>query len=240
MLEPVCEGVWIDADPVRFLRLRLTATMTVLRLTDRTLLVCSPIALTPERRAQVDALGTVAHVYAPNTFHHLHAGEWANAYPAARVHAPPGLAKKRRDLRIDRVHGSTPEPAFEDVVDELRIDGFRMQETVLFHRPSSTLVVADLLHNIGRPRHWWTRLYTRAMGFYDRVGLSRFIRSTAFPDRVAARRSLDLVLACPIERVIVGHGAPVVEDARGALERTYAWLPPARRELRSGVPAACG
>jgi hypothetical protein len=211
-----------------------------LRLTDRTLLVHSPVALTPERRARVDELGTVAHLYAPNTFHHLHVGEWARAYPDARVHAPPGLAKKRPDLRIDRVHGAVPEPAFDGVVDELRIDGFRMQETVLFHRPSSTLVVADLVHNIGRPRHWWTRLYTSVMGFYDRVALSRFIRLTAFPDRVAARRSIDLVLACPFERAIVGHGPPLVDDARATLERVWAWLPPRRRELASGVPAACG
>jgi hypothetical protein len=57
------------------------------------------------------------------------------------------------------------------VVDELRIDGFRLRESVLFHRPSRTLVVADLVHNVGRPPHGWTKMYARTMGFYDRAAL---------------------------------------------------------------------
>jgi hypothetical protein len=40
------------------------------------------------------------------------------------------LVKERSDLRIDRVIGSAPEPAFLGVVDELPIEGFRLEETV--------------------------------------------------------------------------------------------------------------
>ncbi len=128
-------------------------------------------------------------------------------------------------MRIDRVHGAgAPEPAFAGVVDELHIDGFRLQETVLWHAPARTLVVADLVHNIGRPVHRWTRMYTRMMGFYDRVALSRVIRSTAFSDRAAARRCVDDLLARPFDRLIVGHGAPVTAGGRDALAAAYAWL----------------
>jgi hypothetical protein len=227
-LTAVGEGVWVGSEPVRFLGLRLTASMAVLRLADQDLLLYAPVAMTPERRAAVDALGRVAHLYAPNTYHHLWIGEWAGAFPSARLHAPPGLAKKRRDLWIDRIHGAAPEPAFAGVVDELRIDGFRLEETVLFYRSARTLVVADLVHNIGRPRHGWTRLYTRMMGFYDRVALSRMIRWAAFPDRAAARRSVDAVLACPFERLVVGHGPPLLTGAREALAAAYQWLPAAQ------------
>jgi hypothetical protein len=41
-LIPFAEGVWVDTAPVRFLGMRLTATMTVLRLSDGTLLLYSP------------------------------------------------------------------------------------------------------------------------------------------------------------------------------------------------------
>src|SRR5262245_11816376 len=99
--------------------------MTVLRLPDGGLLLHSPVALTPARRAAVSELGPVAHLYSPNVYHHMWLGDWATAFPSARVHAPPGLAKKRRDLRIDRTHGAT-EPAFAGVLDELRIDGCRL------------------------------------------------------------------------------------------------------------------
>lgn len=224
-LVPVAEGVWVDHDPVRVLGMRLSATMAVLRLAGGGLLLYSPVALTLERRAIVESLGPVEHLYAPNLYHHRWIGDWAAAFPSARVHAPPGLARKRGDLRIDRVHGARPEPAFEGVVDELRIEGFRLEESALLHRPSGTLVVADLVHNVGRPTHRWTRLYTRTMCFYDRVALSRMIRWTAFSDRRAARRSVDALLARPFEHLVVGHGDPVVGDARQALAAAWTWCP---------------
>lgn len=217
-------GVWLDAADVRILGTQLTANMTVLRLSGDSLLVHSPIALTVERRRAVDALGRIRHLYAPNTFHHRWIGDWAAAYPTARLHAPPGLSRKRPDLRIDRVHCAGQEPDFDDVVDELPIRGFRLEESVLFHRPSRTLVVTDLVHHIGRPTHPWTRLYTTLMGFYDRVALSRMIRWTGFSDRTAARRSLEGVLACPFECLVVGHGTPLLDRPHERLAAAYAWL----------------
>ncbi|WP_257460976.1 DUF4336 domain-containing protein [Archangium lipolyticum] len=225
-LTPFAEGIWLSAAPVRVLGMHLTSTMTVIRLGDGSLLLHSPVAMTPERRAAVEALGRVAHLYAPNLHHHLRIGDWARAFPEARVHAPPGMSRKRPDLRIDRVHGEVAEPAFAGTVEEVAIDGFWLKETVLVHGPARTLVVADLVHNIGRPEHRWTRLYTRLMGFHDRVALSRMIRWTAFSDRAAARRSLEAVLAHPFDRIVFGHGAPLEEGSRAALAQAYAWLLP--------------
>jgi hypothetical protein len=191
---PFAEGVWLEIGPARILGMRLTTTMTVLRLRDRSLLLHSPLALTAERRAAVEALGPVTHPYAPSRWHEAHIGEWTIAYPSARLHAPAGLVKERRDLRIDRVLGSVSEPAFAGVLDELRIEGFRLEETVLIYHPAQTLVVADLVHNVGQPQHWWTKFYAGTMGFYDCVALSRMLRWAAFSDRAAARRSIDELL----------------------------------------------
>jgi len=227
-LTPFAADVWLDTGPVRILGMPLTTTMTVLRLAGGSLLVHAPIALTVERRVAVEELGPVAHLYAPNTFHHLWIGEWAAAFPAARVHAPAGLAKKRPDLRIDRVHGAAPEPAFVGTIEERRIAGFRLEESVLVHVPSRTAIVADLVQNVGRPVQPWSRLYTRAMGFYDRVALSRAIRWAGFPDRAAARRSLDDLLTLDFDALVVAHGEPLRAGGKRALADAYAWLPPAR------------
>jgi len=218
------EGVWLRTAPVSFLGLRLTSTMAVLRLADGSLLVWSPTALTPDGRAQVEALGRVAHLYVPNVYHHLRLGEWASAFPEARVHAPGELGKKRPDIRIDRVLGATPEPAFAGTLDELAIDGCRLQETALLYRPAGTLLVADTVQNIGRPAHGWTATYARMMGFYDRIALSRALRWTAFKDRRATRRSIDQLLGQPFDRLVVGHGAPLVTGARDAVAGAYGWL----------------
>jgi hypothetical protein len=218
------DGLWLGTAPVRFLGLRLTVTMAVLRLADGTLLVHSPLVLTPERRAAVEALGRVAHLYAPNLQHHSWIGEWVAAFPSARVHAPARLAKKRPDLRVDRVHGDGLEPAFGDYVSEIPIEGCRLGETVLLYRPARTLIVADLAHNVGRPGHPWTASYAHLMGFYDRVAISRALRWTAFSDRRAACRSLDDVLGRPFDRLVVGHGEPIATNGREALAAAYSWL----------------
>jgi hypothetical protein len=226
---PFAQGIWVDIGPARILGMRLTTTMTVLRLRDGSLLLHSPLALTAERRAAVEALGPVAHLYAPSRYHEARIGEWAIAYPSAKLHAPAGLVKERRDLRIDRVIGAVPEPAFVGVLDELPIDGFRLEETVLIYHPAQTLVVADLVHNVGRPQHWWTKFYARTMGFYDCVALSRMLRWTAFSDRAAARRSIDELLTRSFDRLIVGHGEPLTAGAREALARAFTWLPTTSR-----------
>jgi hypothetical protein len=92
MLTAFAEGVWHDSGPVRILGTRLTATMTVLALGDGGLLLHSPLPLTAERRAAVEALGPVTHLYAPNTFHHSWLGEWSQAFPDACMRRP-GYAK---------------------------------------------------------------------------------------------------------------------------------------------------
>jgi hypothetical protein len=79
-------------DGPRFLASREPGKGSQIRLGAGNLLLHSPISMTPGRRAAVDALGRVTHLYAPNLYHHLYIGEWAAAYPAALVHAPVDLA----------------------------------------------------------------------------------------------------------------------------------------------------
>jgi hypothetical protein len=237
MLRPFSEGVWVTSGPVRFLGLRVTSTMTVLQLGNGSLLVHSPLPLTPERRDEVCALGRVTDLYAPNTFHHSWLSDWISAFPGARVHAPEELTSKRPDLRIDRFHDRPALTAAFDGVDEIPIRGFRLRETALVHRAGRVAVVTDLVHNIGRPEHAWTTVYSKAMGFYDRVALSRFLRWTSFDDRAAARKSVDALLAHAYDGLIVGHGAPIASNAREVLAAATAWLTAARprraAELRS-------
>lgn len=243
-LRQVAPGLWLASDPVRIVGMRLAANMVVVELGPRKLLLFSPVAYTPARAQAVDALGEVAHIVAPNTFHHLSAGDWCTAYPSAVLHASRGLAPKRRDLHIDRFFDEPAPPDFAGFLEEIPIEGFALEEAVFVHRASGTLLVADLVHNIGRPEHGWTRLYSTMMGFFDQVALSRVIRWTAFHDRQAARRSLDQVLAHDFDRLVVGHGEPLETGGREAIERAYEWLdgrraflPAARGPSTSG---ACG
>jgi hypothetical protein len=141
------------------------------------------------------------------------------------VHAPKELAKKRPDLRIHRFHDEDAPRDFGGVLTEAPIRGFRLRETALLYRPGRTLVVTDLVHNVGRPTHGWTKLYTRMMGFYDRVAMSRVLRWTSFDDKSAARQSVDQLLSHDFDGLIVGHGAPLPTAGRDALAGALSWLP---------------
>lgn len=244
ILRSVVPDVFVTSEPVSIVGMPLSSNMTVVRFAAGQLLLHSPVPCSEALRGEVEALGEVRHLYAPNTFHHLWLGEWSEAYPSAKVHAPAALTAKRTELRVDRFHDEGPDAAFADVFDEVHVAGFRLEETLLFHRSSGCLLVADLVHNIGRPPHWWTRIYATLMGFYGRVGLSFAIRSTAFSDLRAARESVTRALELPIEHLLVGHGEPILHDGRAALSTGSSWLLERTDRSKSAwslpVPGACG
>jgi hypothetical protein len=105
-LESFGPDIWVAEGPVvSFYGFPYPTRMVLIRLSGGGLFVWSPIALTPELKAEVDALGPVAHLISPNKIHHLYMGEWKAAYPGAKLHASPGLAKRRKDLRFDGLLG---------------------------------------------------------------------------------------------------------------------------------------
>ncbi len=208
---------------MRILGMSLSSTMTVLRLRHRRLLVHSPVPLTEELVAEVRELGIVSDVYVPNTFHYRNAHIWAERF-RARVHAPSQIIEKSPGLQVDRLLGDEMRSELRRACYEVPIRGFRLHETALFHKSSQTLIVADAVHNVGRPRQAWAQLYSRCMGFYDRVAVSRAIRWSAFSDRRTARHSVDKLLALNFRRLVVGHGAIIDNDAVAAFEQAYDWL----------------
>lgn len=222
-LSEIAEGVWIETHPVRIVGMQLSATMTVLRLSAGELVVHSPVALTDERRRAVAALGNVRHLVAPNLFHHQWLMDWATEYPDADLHVPRGLPKKREDLPPSRVR-TLDSAAFAGALEVVPIDGCRLGETAVFYRPARVLIVADLVHNVGRPEGGWARFYTKTMGFYDRVAQSRVLRWTAYSDTAAARRSVDRILDWDFSTIVVGHGTPVTTGAKDAFASALAWL----------------
>ena len=200
--------------------------MAVVRLADGGLWVWSPIEPSPERLAAVDALGPVRHLVAPNSLHHLFLPDWARAYPEAKVHAAPGLRRKRRDVAFDGDLGDEADAAWAGEIDQVVMRGNLItEEVVFFHRPARVVLVTDLLQQVpvGRLAGW--------RGFVARLDLMAEAEPTvprkfrvAFVGRRAARDALRRVLAWPAQRVIMAHGTPVEEDGQAFLRRAFAWL----------------
>jgi Domain of unknown function (DUF4336) len=221
-------GIWIcDGPTIPFaLGFPYPTRMAVVRLRSGRLFVWSPAPLSPELRREVDALGPVRYLVSPNMLHHLFLGEWASAYPVARVYASPGLRKRRRDLSFDVDLRDVPDPDWVDDIDQVMVRGsFAMTEVVFFHRPSGTVLFADLIENL--PRDWfkgWRRLVARMDGIVaPSPGAPREWRAT-FIDRHEARVGLDRILAWPVERVVVAHGECAQTGGADFVRAAFAWL----------------
>ncbi len=216
--------LWIADAPLRFLGLEVGTRMTVVRLLGSELLLHSPIATTPELVREVESLGRVAHLVAPNRLHHLYVGEWKEACPEAAIHAAPGLETKRADLEIATVLGDEPEPAWKGTLDQVYLPGFPFaNEVVFFHRPSATLLVTDLAFNFGASAPVMTRLFVRVAGTYDQLAPT-LLEKLLIRDRAAFRIALERILEWPFERVVVTHGEVLETGGREALARGYSWL----------------
>ena len=233
MIREVATDLWIADQPLRFFGVEVGARMTLVRLPGSRLLVHSPIAWSRGLAEEVERLGSPAYLVAPNRFHHLYAQEWRSAYPTARLYVAPGLECRRPDLTVDRVLAESPFPEWSDVLDQVLVGGFPLaNEVVFFHKPSRTLIVSDLVFNIGAESPPLTRLAFRLMGAYGRPS-STLLERFLIRDRVAFRGSVERILTWPIAQMIVAHGSIVREGSHAALAEAYAWLL-ARHEQRAG------
>jgi len=222
-MEKLANDLWAEAAPQSFFGLHLGTRMTVVRLRDGSLLVHSPIALTPSLKAEVDAIGPVRHIVAPSCYHHLYAGEWQDAYPGALLHGAVGLGKRRKDLAIDLVLRGETHSDWEGDLDTTFLDGTMLNETVFFHKPSRSLIAADVVENFETSAHWPTRAYLKLGGIHGQPGLSLPLR-LVFRDKKRARRSIDEVLSWDFDRIVLAHGDVIEGGGRDVLRDAYTWL----------------
>jgi hypothetical protein len=218
------ENLWVFDRPHRFLGLHVGTRMTAIRLPSGGLFLHSPVALDDSTRDELDALGPVRHVVAPNRFHHLFVEDYRADYGEALLWAAPGLPEKRKDVRFDGVLGDEPNTGWASDLDQQQVHGVpALNEVAFLHRSSRTLLLTDLAMNFGEATTGITTLWLRLMGIRGRFGVSRLIRRSV-RDRAAARESLDAILAWDFERVIVTHGVVLQRQGKRLLREAFDWL----------------
>ncbi|HVP29269.1 MAG TPA: DUF4336 domain-containing protein [Myxococcota bacterium] len=223
-LTPLADDLWAVERPQTFYGLPVGTRMTVIRLSGDRLLLHSPVALDRELRAELDAIGRVRYVVAPNRVHHLYAGDVAKAYPDARLWVAPGLERKRPDLVFVAVLGDEPPEEWRGEVLQTFFRGRPYENEVVFlHRASRTLLLCDLAFHFGPRTPAPTRLLMRLLRSYGRFGPSK-LDPLLIRDRRAARESLERILAWDFDRVVVAHGDVLETGGREALREGYGWL----------------
>ncbi|MGH7924778.1 MAG: DUF4336 domain-containing protein [Candidatus Binatus sp.] len=227
MLTEIARDIWIADGPcVSFFGFPYPTRMKVVRLSDGSLWVWSPIHLTEQLSAELKLYGPVRHLVSPNKIHHLFLGEWVQAWPDARLYASPGLARRRRDLSFDAELGDAPDPAWSADIDQAIVHGsFFMDEVVFFHRGSRTAIVTDLVQRFDPATlPGWRRTVMTLDGMVGANGSTPREWRLSFWNRAAARRAKRKILDWNPERVIIAHGEWIRENGRDVLERALAWM----------------
>lgn len=227
MLEPFATDIWIaEGSVVAIIGFDYGTRTAVIRLSTGGLFVWSPIRLTPELKREVDALGPVQFIVAPNPVHHLFVGEWAEAWPEALVFGPAYLARKRPDIRWDGALADTPEAGWAADIDQVIVHGNVIDvETVFFHRASRTVIFTDLIQHFDRTWFKGWRAIAARMDLLNapEAEVPRKFRLPFIGSR-AARAAIRQILQWPIERVLMAHGEPVTEDGHAFVVRRFRWL----------------
>lgn len=222
-LEAIADNIWVAAAPLSFAGLRVGTRMTVIRLASGAVVLHSPIPVDLEMLAEINALGPVRHIICPNLFHHLYAGDAQRLWPAALLHGPRKLQRKRKDLHFHQTLSESLHPDLRDDLEAVSIEGSLLNETVLYHPASRTLISSDLVENFHSCSHAPTRVYLRLNGALGHITWPRVMRPL-YIRRKTARACVDRILAWPFERAVVAHGEVIRSDARAAVREGMAWL----------------
>lgn len=230
-LEEIGAGLWLaEGAIVDFYRFPYPTRMAIARFGNGDLWVWSPVKLDEALKAKVDALGHVAHLVSPNKIHHLNLPEWHAAYPDAALWGPASTLKRFPALPFQAALEDAPPEVWQPEIDQAWFWGsFAMDEVVFFHRPSQTVILADLIEAFSDDflkEHWswWQRPLAALDGItVHNPGAPREWR-LSFTDRMPARAARDKVLGWPVERVIMAHGEWQRANGHAFLKRAFAWL----------------
>lgn len=233
MLRQIDQDIWVAEQPMRYFGLSVGARMTAIRLQNREIVVISPIQMTEALIAQLDDIGTVAYIIAPNLYHYFFAADFKARYSTATFWAAPGLKEKRPELPIDYVI----EPITVDAsgselwncLDFSLFEGFRtlgatgidrLNECVFFHRDSRTLIITDTAFHFDDSFPLLTRLATKMGGGYKTLSPS-VLEKIATRDKAKIKQSVNKVLEWDFERVIMAHGSIIETNGRELFRRGY-------------------
>ncbi|KAL4941030.1 hypothetical protein BDV06DRAFT_212986 [Aspergillus oleicola] len=224
-----------------------------MRMSSGSIAVFSPVNLTPAVRETITGLGgRVKYIAALDLEHHIHLTPWKNAFPDAEIIAPEGLLEKRQSvpeykdtpikhiLREEVAKRNTGWPISEEFNKEFDIEyvyGHGSKEVVFLHKPSLTLIEADLLFNLPAREQYSKTGESATSGILTKI--VRPLLSTAAPatwqkrfawyilssaDRKAFSESMKRIDKWEFNRLIPCHGDVIESGAKGVFRTVFGWF----------------
>jgi len=226
LTEYIKNQIWILEYPVRFAAMELWAKMTIIKLSNGNLLIHDPCKINDAIKQEIDSLGVVRFIVAPGTYHHLFITDFQHKYPNAETFICPGLEQKRPDIPFDFILGDRPDPKWQADFEQVVIQGTKfIQEVVFFHKPSKTLILVDLLENIGDD---YSHKAGLLLQFWWKVVLKMWNNPKAAPEyqmgwgnKTLVKTALENILSWNAERLILAHGENIEGNVTSTLVKAW-------------------
>lgn len=228
-LQPFAHGIWtVDGPNVRDFGVVFTTRMTIVRLSDSSLWVSSPVSVPFDALKRITDLGPVKYLVAATPRHVWRLGGWHELFPNAELWAPrttPFTLGQGR-LPVTNTLRDEPNPDWAADLDQLAFKGNPLIEEVLFlHRPSQTVILDDLIqiHPLVKGRLLRNALFRLEGVASPRGGVGLDIR-LSFARHQLARESLHRLLSWDFDKLIIAHGICIEKDAKAFVKQAFQWL----------------
>ena len=229
-LKRVDENLWVvDSGPIRAMGLSLPIRMTVIRLASGGMWLHSPTRFSEALQREIEAIGPIQHLVAPNVVHWSFLKDWQAHCAGATTWAAPKLREraqvKAAGVRLDRdITEEAPAEWAEEIAQAIVPGGFGFREVAFFHRPSGTLLLTDLIEDLETDKlPFGTKLFALLTGA-NRGTSPVQIRLAVWRRRAQAAEVVRRIIGWEPERVIFAHGRPFERDGTRRLSRAMAWL----------------
>jgi hypothetical protein len=138
-------------------------------------------------------------------------------------------------LRYDGFLGDSPPSCLVPDFELAGVFGRLMSEVAMLHAPSRTLLLVDLIENIGdeTPRiNWLLKACWKLLGMWN-VPVPAPEYRFGWRHRAEARAALEKIVAWDFERIVIAHGDLIEHDAKATAERAWRrYLPQATAGVR--------
>ncbi|KXT09872.1 hypothetical protein AC579_6742 [Pseudocercospora musae] len=232
---------------LRMGRIKIGGRGTIVRMKTGSLAVFSPVALTETVQKETNDLGTVRYLVALDQEHHIFLESWHKAYPEAKILAPetlPSLRDKQKYFQLPSTHlhlfrKSSPPAVDEEFDSEFHTEyvwSHANKELVFHHKPSKTLIEADLIFNLPATEQFSktgtaanTGLLTKLLiGLQNTQGTAIWQKrllwyALSATDRGAFNESMKRISQWDFERIVPCHGDVIERDGKGVFEKVMEW-----------------
>ena len=222
--------------------------MSAIKLANNDLILYNPTPIDPETKAALEKLGTVRYIVAPSLVHHLFVDPYAAAYPSAKLIGPEGITDKKKPLTFleikDASEGSNSsynaQIGWGSEVEFQYFPDFTHKELMLYHRPTKTLFVGDMLWNLPANEaythvHDKSRAPTNHSQFSAQHALDHHLHPDGWLAKAlqwATNKQTDAMKAglrkvineWQPTTIVMQHGDVITTGAHEKLQSTYSWI----------------